>query len=99
MNSKNTHALHKYLKPTSNAPFSMCEKSLRYVIHPLCIFRVVKRIVFGLGAGTQSSFVIPHSRAAIPNDIPPSGCLMKTKALFEKSLLSGRNYAHVLVSV
>lgn len=28
------HALHKHLKPTSNVPFSMCEKSLRYVIHP-----------------------------------------------------------------
>ncbi len=49
---------------------------------PLCTSRLVKRIVFGLGAVKQSSFVIPHSRAAIPNDIPPSGCLMKTKALF-----------------
>lgn len=36
---------------------------------------------FGPGAVKQS-FVIPHSRTAIPNDNPPSGCLMKTKALF-----------------
>lgn len=66
---------------------------------PLYVFKLVKCIVLGLSAVKQSSFVIPLSRAAIPNDNPPSGCLMKTKALLENSLLSGRNYAHVLVSV
>ncbi|TNN69280.1 hypothetical protein EYF80_020431 [Liparis tanakae] len=33
----------------------------------------------------KQRFVIPHSRAAVPNDIHPSGCLMKTEAPSENS--------------
>lgn len=56
--------------------FSICEKTLCHSASPL---HLLKHIVFG--PATQS-FVIPHSRAAVLNDNPPSRSLMKTKALF-----------------
>lgn len=85
VNSTKPNALHTYLQITRNVQFSTCEKSSSFVIHPLCISRMVEHIVFGLATTKQSSFVIPHWRAAIPKDTLQRGSLMKTKALFENS--------------
>lgn len=77
------HALHRHLKHFPQC--SMLCFNAHVTQPPVYHQSGETHCSSGLGAVTQSSSVIPQSSAAVPNDIPPSGCLMKTKALFENS--------------
>lgn len=65
-----------------------------------CLSSLRQNTLFSVSAQWHNHHLSSQrSSAAFSNDIPPSGCLMKTKALVESGLLPGRNYTHGLVTV
>lgn len=62
--------------------FSCVKRAYIMASSPLYVLRLVKCIVLGLSAVKQSSFVIPHSRAAIPNDNPSGWMPNEDKSSF-----------------